>query len=103
MFLQTKCLKTPCFQVLLLTFISPFDTLSAVSFMKTERIYKEGVVEEKFPNTLFKVKLDDGKEILAHIGGKLRVNYIRILLGDRVQVEMTPYDETKGRIVRRLK
>jgi translation initiation factor IF-1 len=71
--------------------------------MKAERIYKEGVVEEAFPNTLFKVRLEDGKEILAHLGGKLRVNFIRILLGDRVRVELSPYDDTKGRIVHRMK
>lgn len=71
--------------------------------MKAENIIKEGVVEEAFPNTLFKVKLDDGKEILAHLGGKLRLHFIRVLLGDRVRVEMSPYDETKGRIVHRLK
>lgn len=71
--------------------------------MKAEKIIKEGVVEEAFPNTLFKVKLDDGKEILAHLGGKLRLHFIRVLLGDRVRVEMSPYDETKGRIVHRLK
>ena len=70
---------------------------------KAERIYKEGVVEEAFPNTLFKVKLDDGTEILAHLGGKLRVNFIRVLLGDRVRVELSPYDSTKGRIVHRMK
>lgn len=71
--------------------------------MKAERIYKEGVVEEAFPNTLFKVRFDDGTEVLAHLGGKLRVNFIRVLLGDRVRVELSPYDETKGRIVHRLK
>lgn len=70
---------------------------------KGEKILKEGVVEEAFPNTLFKVKLDDGREILAHLGGKLRLHFIRILLGDRVRIEMSPYDETKGRIVHRLK
>ncbi len=71
--------------------------------MKADRIFKEGVVEEAFPNTLFKVKLDDGTTVLAHLGGKLRVNFIRVLLGDRVKVEMSPYDATKGRIVHRMK
>ncbi len=86
-----------------LTFVWAFDRLYKSWIMKTERIYKEGVVEETFPNTLFKVKLDDGKEILAHLGGKLRINFIKVLLGDRVRVETSPYDETKGRIVHRLK
>lgn len=71
--------------------------------MAKERIYKEGVVEEALPGTLFRVKLDDGKEVLGHIAGKLRVNYIRILPGDRVRIEFSPYDETKGRIVLRMK
>lgn len=69
---------------------------------KSGKIIKEGVVIETLPNTLFRVQLDEGKEILAHLGGKMRLNYIRVLLGDRVRVEMTPYDETKGRIVHRL-
>ncbi|OGZ43814.1 MAG: translation initiation factor IF-1 [Candidatus Ryanbacteria bacterium RIFCSPHIGHO2_02_FULL_48_12] len=69
---------------------------------KPDKIIKEGVVIETLPNTLFRVRLDEGKEILAHLGGKMRLNYIRVLLGDRVRVEMTPYDETKGRIVHRL-
>ena len=55
------------------------------------------------PNAMFKVKLENGHEILAHISGKIRKNFIRILPGDRVKVEMTPYDLTKGRITFRLK
>ena len=68
-----------------------------------ERIYKEGVVVEALPSTLFRVRLDDGPEILGHLAGKMRVNYIRVLPGDRVRVEMSPYDNAKGRIVQRLK
>lgn len=64
---------------------------------------QEGMVLESLPSTLFKVKLDDGREILAHLSGKMRLNYIKVLPGDRVRVEMTLYDETKGRIVHRLK
>ena len=67
------------------------------------RIYKEGIVEEALPSTLFRVRLDDGREMLAHLSGKMRLHHIRVLPGDRVQVEPSPYDETKGRIVRRLK
>ncbi len=66
-------------------------------------ITKEGKVIEALPNTLFRVKLDEGKEILASLAGKLRMYRIRVLPGDRVRVEMTPYDEEKGRIVYRLK
>jgi len=67
-----------------------------------EKIKQEGQVIETLPSTTFKVRLDNGKEILAHLSGKLRLNFIRIVLGDRVVVELSPYDETKGRIVRRL-
>lgn len=63
----------------------------------------EGVVTEALPNTLFRVRLENGKIILCHLSGKMRINYIRILPGDKVKVEMTPYDETKGRIVFRSK
>jgi translation initiation factor IF-1 len=63
----------------------------------------EGVVKELLPNTMFRVELENGHQILAHISGKMRMNFIRILRGDRVTVEMTPYDLTKGRIVYREK
>lgn len=63
----------------------------------------EGVVTETLPNTLFRVKLPDGRILLCHLSGKMRLNYIRILPGDKVKVEMTPYDLTKGRIIYRLK
>ena len=71
--------------------------------MKKEAIRKEGVVVEGLPNATFKVKLDDGPEVLAHISGKMRIHFIRILSGDRVIVEVSPYDETRGRIVYREK
>ena len=68
-----------------------------------EIVKLEGVVEETLPSTTFKIKLDNGHVILAHISGRMRVNYIRLLPGDRVLVEMSPYDLTKGRIIQRLK
>jgi translation initiation factor IF-1 len=67
-----------------------------------EIIKLDGVVKETLPSTTFKVELENGHEILAHISGRMRVNYIRLLPGDRVSVEMSPYDLTKGRIVKRL-
>lgn len=67
-----------------------------------EKIKREGQVIEALPNANFKVKLDNGNEALVHLSGKLRLNFIRVLLGDRVLVEFSPYDETKGRIIRRL-
>lgn len=63
----------------------------------------EGVVTESLPNTLFRVKLEGDKIILCHISGKMRMNFIKILPGDKVKVEMTPYDQGKGRIVFRFK
>ena len=70
---------------------------------KEDVIEVEGVVSEALPNTLFKVKLENGHEVLAHISGKLRMNYIKILPGDKVRVELSPYDLTKGRITWRAK
>lgn len=67
-----------------------------------ELIKVEGVVVETLPSTTFKVQLDNGHEVLAHISGRMRVNYIRLLPGDRVLLEMSPYDLTKGRITHRL-
>ena len=68
-----------------------------------EVIEVHGHVVEPLPNAMFKVELDNGHVILAHVSGKMRMHYIRILPGDRVKIEMTPYDLTKGRIVTRLK
>jgi len=70
---------------------------------KQDVIEFDGVVLETLPNTLFKVELENGHEILAHISGRMRKNYIRILAGDAVKVELTPYDLTKGRITYRGK
>ena len=68
-----------------------------------EKSKKEGVIIESLPNATFKVRLDDGKEVLAYISGKMRIYRIRILPGDIVTVEFSPYDEKKGRIVYRKK
>ena len=70
---------------------------------KADVIEVEGKVLEKLPNAMFRVELENGHEILAHISGKLRMNYIRILPGDKVTVEMSPYDLDKGRIIWRDK
>ena len=70
---------------------------------KEEQIELEGVIVDTLPNTKFRVKLDNGHVITAHISGKMRKFYIRILTGDRVKVEMSPYDLTKGRITFRMK
>ncbi len=69
---------------------------------KEKGIVMEGEVVEALPNGMFRVKLEGGHEVLAHISGKMRINFIRILPGDRVRVELSPYDLTRGRIVYRL-
>jgi len=70
---------------------------------KSDVIELEGTVIEKLPNAEFKVKLSNGHEIIAHISGRLRMNFIRIIPGDQVLIEMSPYDLTKGRIIWRAK
>lgn len=70
---------------------------------KEESIEMEGVVTEPLPNGMFRVQLDNGHKILAHISGKMRMHFIKILPGDRVKLEMSPYDLTKGRITYRAK
>ena len=71
--------------------------------MSKDVIELEGTILESLPNALFRVELENGHEILAHISGKIRKNFIRILPGDKVKVEMTPYDLSRGRITYRLK
>ena len=70
---------------------------------KQEAIQMTGTVLEALPNAMFRVRLENGHEVTAHISGKIRMNYIRILPGDKVQVELSPYDLTKGRITYRYK
>ena len=70
---------------------------------KEDVIEVEGIVVETLPNTTFKVELENGHQILGHISGKLRMNYIKILPGDKVKVELSPYDLTRGRITWRAK
>ncbi len=69
---------------------------------KEKGIVVEGIVEEALPNAMFRVKLDTGHEVLAHVSGKMRMHFIRILPGDRVKVELSPYDLTRGRIIFRM-
>ena len=71
--------------------------------MKEDVIEVEGVVVEALPNTNFKVELENGHQVLAHISGKLRMNYIKILPGDKVKLELSPYELTRGRITWRAK
>ena len=74
-----------------------------VRLAKEEGIQVEGTVIEPLPNAMFRVELENGHKVLAHISGKMRMHYIRILPGDKVQVELTPYDLTRGRITYRYK
>ena len=70
--------------------------------MSKEIVQLEGEVVELLPSTMFRVKLENGHIILAHISGKMRINFIKLMPGDRVEIEMSPYDLTKGRITKRL-
>ena len=70
---------------------------------KEESIEMQGTILETLPNTMFRVQLDNGHIVMAHISGKMRKNYIRILTGDKVTVQMSPYDLTKGRITFRAR
>lgn len=70
--------------------------------IKDNKVIKEGQVIEALPSATFRVTLDDGKEIIAHLSGRMRLHYIKVLVGDRVSIEFSPYDESKGRIIKRL-
>jgi translation initiation factor IF-1 len=70
--------------------------------MSKEIVQLEGEVIELLPSTMFKVKLENGHIVLAHISGKMRINFIKLMPGDKVEIEMSPYDLTKGRITKRL-
>lgn len=70
---------------------------------KDDVIQMEGIVTKTLPNAMFKVKIEGGHEILGHVSGKMRMHYIRILVGDKVLIELSPYDLTRGRITRRYK
>jgi len=86
-------------------FLITFESLkgSQKYDQKKDVIEMEGTITEPLPNAMFRVQLDNGHEVLAHISGKMRMNYIRILKGDRVLVELSPYDLTRGRITYRYK
>ncbi len=83
--------------------VDPFEKEAARSVPKKDAIEVEGTVVEPLPNAMFRVELDNGHKVLAHISGKMRMHYIRILPGDRVLVELSPYDLTRGRVVYRYK
>lgn len=69
---------------------------------QTKEIELEGIVTEALPNAMFRVKISEGKIILCHLAGKMRIYRIKVMPGDKVRIQMTPYDQTKGRIVYRL-
>lgn len=79
-----------------------YVVITSIMSSNKELIKLEGTIVETLPSTTFKVKLDNGHEVLAHISGRMRVNYIRLLPGDRVLLEMSPYDLSKGRVVQRM-
>ena len=82
---------------------APSPRWCTVAKPKDDTILVEGTVIEPLPNAMFRVELENGHKVLAHISGKMRMHYIRILPGDRVQVELTPYDLSRGRITYRYK
>lgn len=71
-------------------------------YMQNNKIRKEGIVLEKLPSAMFRVQLNEGGVVLVHLSGRMRMYYIKILPGDRVAVELSPYDQTKGRVVQRM-
>jgi translation initiation factor IF-1 len=77
--------------------------IPGMGLAKKDAIEVEGVVVEPLPNAMFRVQLDSGHKVLAHVSGKIRMNFIRILPGDKVRVELSPYDLTRGRITYRFK
>jgi translation initiation factor IF-1 len=81
----------------------PAALLNRKPMAKDDQIEMDGTVLDTLPNTMFRVQLENGHVVTAHISGRMRKNYIRILTGDKVKVEMTPYDLTKGRITYRMK
>ena len=81
----------------------PPEVVGTIAKPKDDTILVEGTVVEPLPNAMFRVELENGHKVLAHISGKMRMHYIRILPGDRVQVELTPYDLARGRITYRYK
>lgn len=84
-------------------YVSGFLTRRSKVLSKTDVIEVEGVVTESYPNAMFEVQLPNGHKILAHVSGKMRMNYIRIYPGDKVTIELSPYDLTRGRITWRSK
>lgn len=84
-------------------FVNPAYKEAVLPKPKDDAILLEGTILESLPNAMFRVELENGHKVLAHISGKMRMNYIRILPGDKVQVELTPYDLTRGRITYRYK
>lgn len=77
--------------------------INSLGMVKENVTEVDGVVKEALPNMMFRVELIDGREILAHVSGKMRLHFIKILLGDRVRLEVTPYDEKRGRITYRYR
>ena len=83
--------------------MGPLQEDTALAKPKDDAIVLEGTITESLPNAMFRVELENGHVVLAHISGKMRMHYIRILPGDKVQVELTPYDLTRGRITYRYR
>jgi translation initiation factor IF-1 len=95
--------RVPAHVFLVRALIVPRSRRPPLPKPKDDAIVLEGTILESLPNAMFRVELENSHKVLAHISGKMRMNYIRILPGDKVQVELTPYDLTRGRITYRYK
>lgn len=106
MFGYNFCLPCYCNDIAQHTFLAEYAVATSqieVTLAKEDHIEMEGTVVETLPNTMFRVELENGHIVTAHISGKMRKHYIRILTGDKVTVQLTPYDLTKGRITYRAR
>ncbi len=91
------------FSILIQAYLEITEVVSPLAKPKDDTILVEGTIVESLPNAMFRVELENGHKVLAHISGKMRMHYIRIAPGDKVQVELTPYDLTRGRITFRYR
>ena len=100
---RSKKILVLCISDLLIFIVAALGEVYGGALAKQDVIELEGTVLEALPNAMFNVELENGHKVLAHISGKMRMHYIKILPGDRVQIEMSPYDLSKGRITYRHK
>ena len=103
--IDSRSVRRPAVRIRVIRAVTPCSLIRGAILPKPKEdaIVLEGTIVESLPNAMFRVELENGHKVLAHISGKMRMHYIRILPGDKVQVELTPYDLTRGRITYRYK